>query len=136
MAWGISIGVHIVGLVMWLGGMMILTRALKLFAGSEALPSFARRTFHGFVLPGAVLSVSSGLYQLLSVGVSHYMQQGWFHGKLTFVVALFVVTFLLFRQVRTLRTTGAVDPRHATILHAASGTLLLVIVFLTTVGRL
>ena len=134
----VSIALHIIGIVMWAGGLMIVTRFLKVFteagAGTPALGAMTSRVFHGYVLGGSVLALLTGLYQLLYRGAAFYFAQGWFHGKLTFILLLLVVTVLAFADVK--KAKGGVTLARGRIgaLHGLTGLALLGIVFLTVIG--
>lgn len=140
----ISIAFHLVGLVMWLGSLMILTRCLKIFSraypaeASEALDTFRntlKRVFYGFCIPGLLISLVTGVYQIVQMGMAYYMKQGWFHAKLTLVLLLFVVTLLLAKEMRRIAGRELVPAKRAIVLHAASGASLFAIVFLTILYR-
>lgn len=112
MAW--SFVIHIVGLVLWLGGLLILPRFMRVAASGGAaanadLVAVIRKSWNIYVLQGLVVASLSGLYQLFSGGIAFYMKQGWFHGKLTLVVALLVATVLLGLEVRRLGESGIVQ---------------------------
>lgn len=139
-----SIAFHIVGLVMWLGGLMILTRCLKIFSApfsAESKPvldgfrNIVKRLLYGFIVPGALVSLVSGLYQLFTVGPDVYMKQGWFHSKLTLVAILFVVTFVVAMQVSKAGRGEVLDKGKLMMLHAISSLSLIAIVFLTMISR-
>lgn len=128
---------HIIGLAMWLPGLMVVTGILRYFVKCEgAVPKagrdLSRRYWFALVLPGFALSVLSGLHQLFATGVGIYMKQGWFHGKLTLIVLLLVVTAGV---GMTLREESPPSVKKLTVLHSISGSLLLFIVALTMIGR-
>lgn len=140
----ISLGFHVVGLVLWLGGLMIVTLCLKIFC--QEFPAEAEsglnqfrvkisRIFWGFSVAGAAISLVSGVYQFLARGSAYYMKQGWFHGKLTLVLILFVVTFLVAGEVKKIRRGEVLSPGKVRWLHIASSVCLVLIVFLTLIGR-
>ena len=135
----ISLAFHIVGMVMWVGGLMILTRVLKVFSDelgdSRSLAAMVQGLYKGFVLPGLLVAIVSGLYQLTSMGIGVYMKQGWFHGKLTLVVVLLVVTFFVGGEVHKVQRAQKLSAARLIALHALSSVALLGIVFLTILGR-
>ena len=133
-----SLAFHIIGICLWLGGMMVLTRLTKIYAQNGCLKESGAgllRSYYGFVVPGLLIASMSGLYQISSVGFSHYMQQGWFHVKLTLVLLLFVLSALVGRNIAAAAKGDGVAGLKAGKLHAAVGMFLVVIVFLTIVGR-
>ena len=138
-----SLAVHIIGVVFWLGGLLVLTRLLKMSVAEGALPDGARtsvaqmikRGYFGFVISGAVLSLGSGIYQILERGFGFYMAQGWFHGKLTLVIILLVVTIVFGAQVKGAAAGRSVKPGLVGMLHGVTSASLVLIAFLTLVGR-
>lgn len=131
-----SLGFHIVGIVFWMGGLIIVSRFLALLGqtsggeGGERV-RIARRLWLGYVLPGAAITILSGLHQLGVRGFSFYFSQGWFHSKITAVVILLVVTFLFGRQLSRIQSGQAANKGQLMMIHGTSALLLIVIVFLT-----
>ena len=134
----ISIALHIIGIVMWAGGLMIVTRFLKIFTnagdGSAALSAMVHRVFHGYVLGGSVIALLTGLYQLFYRGLGFYFAQGWFHGKLTLIVLLIVVTALTFADVNKVKSGVTLSRGRIGAMHGLTGLALLGIVFVTILG--
>lgn len=134
----VSLSLHIIGIVMWLGSLLILTRLLTVCAEgqvSESLGKMSRKLYFGWTLGGLVLTLLTGLYQLIAGGIGYYMKAGWFHGKLTFLIVLLVVTVLLARPVNMVSRGENVHQKNVMALHGVTGLCLIVIVFLTMVGR-
>ena len=135
----ISLTLHIVGIVMWLGSLIVLTRVLALGAKQatsiEVFKTIANKIFYVWSLPGAVLVIITGLYQLLYHGMSYYFSQGWFHGKVTFVIVLLVATLVLFFKVQEIQEDKW--PKVGTLMavHGMTGLSLVLIVGLTILGR-
>ncbi|MCB0310644.1 MAG: CopD family protein [Bdellovibrionales bacterium] len=136
----LSLALHVIGIVMWLGGLMIVTRLMKLSLLAQDMPRSGReaiaRTFSSFALPGALLATLTGLFQLVVGGVQFYMQAGWFHAKLTLVITLYVVTVVVFFSLKKFVAEQDLSPKKCGVLHAISGALLLAIVCLTFLGRI
>lgn len=138
MAW--SLFFHLIGMVMWVGGLMMLTRVMQVFTqpydGTAMIVGIARRLWKGFVLTGLVLSLVSGIAQLvLGGGPGLYLQQGWFHGKITLVMVLFAVTLLVGFEVGKVRQGQLLTRGKLIALHAATGVVLVGIVFLSMVVK-
>lgn len=140
----ISLAFHIVGMIMWLGSLLILTRVLRAFADApssslgatgEILRAVIKRAWFGFGLGGLAISLASGLYQITVKGMAYYMSQGWFHGKLTFIIVLLVDSFLVHKSVISVCNGGGVSRKMIGMLHGLAGLSLIVIVFLTMIGR-
>lgn len=134
----VSIALHIIGIVMWVGGLMILTRFLKIFTvagdGTPALAAMVSRVFFGYVLAGFGVAVLTGLYQISYRGFGFYMSQGWFHGKLTLIVLLLVVTGLTFADVKKVKGGVTLSRGRVGALHGMVHLVLLGAVFLTLLG--
>lgn len=139
----ISFALHVIGLVMWPGALMILTRFMKLLcnpggAAASEIAALSKRVFSGFVLPGLFLSLVSGIYQIFHTsveGFGYYKTQGWFHTKLTLVVLLIVLTFVILSQIKKAAAGQTLSRGKVTFLHAAVSSILVVVVFLTFLGR-
>jgi uncharacterized membrane protein len=139
----ISLALHLIGMVMWLGSLLVLTRLFKLFtspitspitspSGPQGqLPTLMGRMLWGYVIPGFLLSLGTGLYQMGYVGFGTYLAQGWFHGKLTLVVLLVVVTLLCFANVGKIRRGAPVSGGLASAMHGFVGFTLIVVVLMT-----
>ena len=139
-----SIALHIVGLVLWLGGLMMLTRILKVFchqfpdeanAAMEGLRKVVKRLMFGFVVPGLLLTCVTGVYQITTMGMAYYMKEGWFHAKLSLVLILLVLTFLTLQEVMKANRKELLAPSRLIMLHVLSSLSLIVIVFLTMLSR-
>lgn len=137
----VSLGFHIIGIVLWIGGLMVTAGLIRYFEktdGARNGPAYAaltKRYFYAMTLPGLVIALCSGTYQLLTNGISFYMQQGWFHGKLTLVLILFVVTLMVGLGVARVQRGDAVNGKKFGAMHGVIGTIFLLIIFLTYIGR-
>ncbi len=131
----ISIALHLIALVGWVGGLLILTRviqqAVKLGANLKVLAPISKRIYYGWILPGFALSLITGLYQLIRGGAAFYMKQGWFHGKLTLVILLVIVTFMLMPVIKGLEAGRVPTSGKMMTLHGLTGLILILIVFET-----
>lgn len=136
---GLSFAVHIVAIVMWVGGLMLATRIFTLLIKGGATPALlapaASRMTVGFIIPGLLLTVASGVYQIMLKGAAFYMKQGWFHTKLTLVLVLVVMTVLFIVQSNKLK--GGVIPRTGLLMmiHGISALSLVIIAILTFSAR-
>ncbi len=100
-----SLTVHIIGIVLWLGGLLVGVRVCRMLASGDSVPSAAvtqalRKVWYVNVLQGMGLVLLSGLYQLFTGGIAFYFKQGWFHTKLTLVMLLFIATALFALELR------------------------------------
>lgn len=120
-AFGISMVFHLLGVIFWMAGLLSLTRTLKGFSESESFREpwtrFAETTWKGFVLGGLGLALASGLYQLLERGIGFYMKQGWFHGKLTFVLVLLMITVALVPEMKKIERRQPIAQKKMAAFH-------------------
>lgn len=133
-----SLALHLIGLVIWVGGLMFIARIMTLASDGEIPANFGaaiKRMFLGYVLAGLLLSTITGLFQLSAGGMAQYMKQGWMHMKLTFVLALYVVTAALAVKVFALEQGRAVKRSVLMALHGLAGLCLLAILAATYVVR-
>ena len=133
----ISLAFHIIGIVMWMGGLLILTRLMKAFRSGDSCSdqfraSLERRVFLGWVLPGLGLVSISGLYQIFTRGFDFYLKQGWFHAKLTLILVLLAVTYFTWREIA--KPSGKTAKVMA--FHGIVGLVLIAITFITMLGRM
>jgi putative membrane protein len=93
---------HILGVVLWVGGLLMLSRIMVLHAKDPgpggATFSLVERKVDLFALIGLLLVAASGLYQLLVLWPpGMFRQSHWMHVKITVVLVLFVLHGLLLR---------------------------------------
>ncbi len=135
----ISLAFHVIGFVMWGGGMMLLTRILNIFTEQYSTDSksvqIVRKITFGWVLPGFALSLITGLFQVFYRGAGFYMQQGWFHGKLTLLIVFIVVTVVTLVTVRSLNEGAILSRARLGALHGISSLCVFGIILLTMLGR-
>jgi putative membrane protein len=105
--------VHVLGMVIYVGGVLTLTRMLGHAVRYESPVSRAdayrvMKRMHVLVdWGGLFLMLAAGLWLLVADPLSKaYMKQGYFHLKLTCVVVLFVCDFFLSRRLFRLRGDG------------------------------
>lgn len=140
----ISLALHLVGLVMWLGSLLIITRCFKIFTreypkeASDGLNSFRttlRKIYFGFSHPGMGIALLTGIYQISSVGFDYYMKLGWFHSKLTLVVILFILTILTGKEIKKITKGEVISAKRAGALHIGTTVCMIAIIFLTILNR-
>lgn len=137
MSVGLSLVLHLVGVVLWMGGLMAMSRALVLMAkrpgpGRPVLAELAGRLNILAVL-GLLLSLGSGLYQLSLWPSGAFATTRWMHHKLTALIAVAVVHGLLFRLQRRWQGQGEtveLARGQAAALHGIVGLLLIAILSL------
>jgi uncharacterized membrane protein len=135
----LSLAFHIIGFVLWVGGTMVLARALAVATSDKpqsAVCSWAWRAFVGYIVPGALLTVLTGLYQILSgVGFAGYFAQGWFHGKVTLILLMFGATVVFGVKCSALSRGESVRKGSLMAIHGIAALMLLGGVLLTMTGR-
>ena len=130
---------HIVGLILWMGGLVTLARLLGHHSGLEskdardALISFEKKSYLMAILPGFLLTLGTGLALLLGNGTSYYLDPNgtWgatFHLKLTFVVILIGLDQFIFFKMRKLHTEDKGSRGLFMALHGIVGLIFIVVV--------
>lgn len=112
----ILVALHVLSLMLWIGSLVSITRVLSsavggLEAARPQLASTARRIYRVVASPWMGVAVLSGI-GLLAYGLTHgnnYFRQGWFHVKLTAVVVLLALHFVLGARVRHAESKGLTD---------------------------
>lgn len=134
-----SLALHIISLVMWIGGILILTRVIhqfvKLNGDVTLLSAISKKIYFGWIISGFVLALITGIYQISFRGADYYFSKGWFHGKLTLIIILAIVTGLLFPIVKNLEKSKLPSPGKIMGLHGTTGLILILAVFATMLGR-
>lgn len=123
---------HVLGMVLWMGGLMNLTRMVSFHVGEEPevqkrLHYIENRIFKFVTLPGLGISLVSGLY-MLSNNMGYYMKQPWMHGKLLFVVIMLAITAVLQGKLNELATNHEKQSAKSfKIAHGLTGLMLILI---------
>jgi|GEM_PF-2311783 len=84
---------HILGVVLWLGGLM--AAGLMRGADQPGQASTQKRAMAAMALPGVVLVLVGGVGLLARNGVSHINGAGWFHTKMLLVLLLITLHVLV-----------------------------------------
>ena len=133
------LALHIIGFIVWMGGLMMLSRLLGLHTEldevPEALERFERRTYFWAVVPGGLLTLAMGFTMLFFKGLSvtHYLSPDgpWgatFHLKLTLVFLIFVFDLSVMRAMNKLHRGEKLSKRPFQIFHGMIGLCFVVIV--------
>ena len=130
----ISVTFHIVGMVLWMSGLLMvssqLRRAVKSGTEIVALQMVIPKLFKIFVLSGAAVSIFTGLFQLVTGGVSSYMKMPWMHGKLTLVAILIIITIILWQKISAL-SAGKLSATGLLAIHIISASCMFLIILFT-----
>src|SRR3954453_16629396 len=104
MSTAFSFVLHLLGAVLWTGGLLAMSRALAPMAKQPAAQrpglAYLGARFNILALLGALLSIPSGLYQLSLWPDGAFRHTGWLHGKLTLIVGLVIVHGLCWSKFR------------------------------------
>lgn len=88
---------HIIFVITWMAGIFYLPRLFVYHAMSEDQVSkdrfkiMERKLYRGIMMPSMILTLVFGIWLILLI--PGYLQQGWLHAKLTFVIGLVVYHF-------------------------------------------
>jgi protoporphyrinogen IX oxidase len=113
---------HILGIVGWVGGLMVITLALAQHAREESaearagLERLEEKILRAMVTPGAILAIASGIV-LITTNPSYYLHAFWLHAKLALVVILLVLHGVLLARFRALRGGKPIPRRDFVLLH-------------------
>lgn len=132
----LSFAFHVLGIVFWIGGLLFGTKLVKVaaaHASNAAVQTLSKKTLFGYILPGVIITLVTGLHQLVGGGVGVYMKQGWMHAKLTLILLLLWSTITMFIDLIAMSRGENVNLKHGTLHHAITAFCLLVILILTFV---
>ncbi len=129
---------HILGLVFWLGSLLVVTHVLAMHTeetaaeGRAALSRLELKLFKGLAHPGAALMIISGI---ILVGQDpNSLRQHWLHIKLALVLILIVLDLRVYLRMRAFQS-GEIEMtrRECMLMHGAialvfSGILIMVLV--------
>ena len=96
---------HILGIVFWLGSLLVVTHLLASDAESEStevhevLNRVEGKLFRGIAHPGAIITVISGAI-LISTNPQYYLHAPWLHVKLFLVVILIVLDAITYIRAK------------------------------------
>ncbi len=139
----LSLVVHLLGVIMWMTGLLGMSRAMMVHAKESAAArpalSHLEGRLHIFALVGAILALTSGLYQLSLWGMALFKHTRWMHHKLTALIVLFIVHGLLWSTQRKWARLGPeaqLPVGRAAGLHGTVSLLLLAILAIVFIGKL
>ena len=133
---------HLLGAVLWLGGLLALSRVMVHMARQPASmrPGLALlgTRFNILATLGAALSLSSGLYQLSLWPDGSFRHAGWLHAKVTLVlilVAVHALCLMKLKQWQKLPDHSALPRGLASALHGVIGLALIGILMAVYLGK-
>ena len=140
MARGWLVGFHLIGVVLWMGGLMAFSRILGYHA--KELPSarprftFIEGRLNWLVaVPGAFITIACGLSLAYAHGLAWFRVASWLHYKLALVAAVVAIhAFLTVKhhQVRRAHPAAPMSRGLYAALHGLVGLLLIATVLLAT----
>ena len=133
---------HIIGIILWMGGLFQLARhlgdhaQLESDAAREAFAEWESKTYYMTVLPGFLVTLGSGLYALITLGFGHYLAgEAWggtFHLKLLMIAILIAIDQIVRYKMVQLHDTGEGKRGPFMAMHGVVGLFFIVIVFIMT----
>ena len=115
---------HLIGLVFWLGSLLVVTHVLAIHSEEpcpEARATLGRletKLLKGLAHPGAALMVITGI--LLIAEKPHYLREHWLHAKLLLVALLFLLDLrVYFLTTASLAGKAELRRRECMALHGA-----------------
>lgn len=136
------LGFHIIGIIMWMGGLFALTRHAGMHVGLKdaprpALSLYESKSYFMGALPGMILTVGTGLALLFgnAAGAGYFLKADGiygttFHVKLLLVVILIVVDQVFLYKMRTFHKDGLGTRKLFMALHGSIGLGFIIIVLL------
>ena len=142
----VSFAIHILGIIFWTGGLIVLSRFLRVFVSDptcaslgdmqrEKLLGASKSILNGFIFSGCALTLLTGLFQLGTLGLAYYAKQGWFHIKLTFVLVIIGITIYTAMQVGKAFRGESLSRKALGMIHGGTAGIVLIILMLTYLGR-
>ena len=142
MSTALSFVCHLLGAVLWTGGLLALSRVLVAMARQPAAMrpglAYLGGRLNILAVLGAALSLTSGLYQLSLWPDGSFRHAGWLHTKLTLIIVLVVVHGLCWSKLQKWRTVGeqtSLARGPAAALHGITGLLLIGILLAVYLGK-
>ena len=129
---------HIVGIVVWVGSLLGLSRMLAFHAQEEIMVqerlSWIERRGYLFVqLPGMIITILSGLF-ILMINPAIIKGSGWFHVKALFIVFLIVFDQLLWASAKKMRQNPEKsNPKKFKAFHGIAAFCFMVVAFMAIV---
>jgi putative membrane protein len=124
---------HLLGVVLWMGGLLNLSRILGYHAVEHpsVRPRYSwleGRLNYLVTIPGALLTVGTGAAQAILDGAAYFSAARWLHWKLLLVAAILGIHVVLTRKHRALRRGPADAPIKKALFAALHGTLGLLLI--------
>ena len=132
---------HIIGLVFWIGGLLVATALLGQHAKEEspegqlALAQAEMRMLNGMANPGAIITIITGA-MLVSSQWPDILHETWFESKIVLVLTLIVLHGVAYTRARQFVAGRRVmTRRNWMVLHGAISLVFLAILICVLPGR-
>ncbi len=130
---------HVLGIVFWLGGLLIVTHVLAADAEAtteethQVLGRLEAKLFKGIAHPGAAIVILSGLVMLVT-NPHYYLNANWLRVKLIMVAGLVILDFITYRKMLALKEGRIkLQRKQCMALHGGIALILIVILILVLV---
>lgn len=136
---GWMLALHIVGIILWMGGLFMLTRHVGMHVTRETGPDddlkvYETKSYYMGALPGFFLTLATGLYALFQNPQLYLKADGvWgatFHAKLTLIVVLIIADQFFHQRMRRFHHKGDGSRKLFMAIHGIVGLCFIAIVFL------
>lgn len=129
---------HVIGLVFWLGSLLVVTQILAVHTETTSeetratLSRLESKLLRGLAHPGAAIMVITGI--MLLAQEPNYLRQAWLHIKLLMVVVLIVLDLRLTFRARLFQQ-GKIEMtrRECMVLHGGISLVFLIILIMALV---
>lgn len=124
--------VHVLGIIFWMGGLLILSRMLAYHVKEELpiqdrLGRIEKRLYWGVAIPGLLLALITGIWMLIDLQMVP-LKNPAFHIKLTAVIGLIVLHFIVQKMLYALIHKPEKQPAGKyKLVHTALGALLVTV---------
>ncbi len=133
---GILISFHLVGMVLWMSGLLVVSSQLRRAVKNGVTPEVVRVVIAPlakvFMHSGFFLSLVTGILQLTIGGPANYFKAGWFHAKMTLLIILIVMTVLLSKKLKAYISNNIPTEKSLLVIHIISATTMLMIFICAT----
>ena len=130
------IAFHLVGMIFWMSGLLLVSSQLRTAVKKSADPAVVGVVIvplaKVFIKIGFIVALLTGLAQMLLGGVGTYFKQGWFHMKLTLLIVLIAMTFVLLGKLNNYIAGKIPTEKSLLMVHIVSATSMLLIVLSAT----
>jgi protoporphyrinogen IX oxidase len=132
---------HMIGLVFWIGGLLIVTITLARHAQEPSLDArlafgkLEKKLMNVMATPGVFITVISGVI-LIATNPSYYLHAGWLHAKLALVVVLIGLHWVVHTRTKSF-AAGRIElqRRECITLHISIALLFVGILILVLPGQ-